>query len=298
MKQASPDPDEDAVRTVRAPVVVDSTPLLGELSVLPVNSPERQQDLTPKGVKRSVDSAPKASSSQDMPNATPIEDFRVLKRFLQVKGPALRPYESWATTKENMAFLRAFAKKHAENSDTQDFSPTTVMKYFDVQRDLKIGITISSVPYMPVDSSPADKDSETDQEQMYGSGHTADLRNLMQIFNAPVAINLLRPEKLSLMYEPKLAHEVFDSFVQALKVGPPIEKYSARKPSRDRAPRRAHHGDSSSSNRLPEPSRPPFTRPTEPYARGTTASRQSDWQSWSSEGWDHSWSSWSNWRKW
>ena len=152
---------------------------------------------------------------------------------------------------------------------------------------------------MPVDSSPAEKDLENDLGQMYGIGHTADLKKLMQIFNAPVALNLLRPEKHSLMYEQKLAHEVYDNFVSALKVGPPEEKYSARKPSRDRAPRRAHQGASSLSSRPPpEPSRPPTTRTTEPYARGAASTRHSDWQAWSSEGWNRNWSSWSSWRSW
>jgi hypothetical protein len=280
-------------------VVIDSTPLLGELTVLPYNNPDKQHDQVAKGVKRSADSAPKAFSSREEAKETLAEDSRVLKRFLQVKGPALRPYESWATTKENLAFLNAFAKKHASASDTLDFSPTTVMKYFDIQRDLKIGITISRVPYTPVDSSPAEKDSEKDLEQMYGSGHTADLKRLMQIFNAPVAISLLKPEKHSLMYEQKLAHEVYDNFVTALKVGPPEEKYSVRKPSRDRAPRKARQDASSTSSRPPpEPSRPPSSRAAEPYARSAASTRQSDWQTWSSEGWDRNWSSWSNWRSW
>jgi hypothetical protein len=163
----------------------------------------------------------------------------------------------WATTRENLAFLKAFAKKHAHASDTPDFSPTTVMKYFDLQRDLKIGITVSRVPHMPeLNSSSADKDSE----QMYGSGYTADLKRLTQIFDAPAAPILLRPEKLALMYKQNLQHAIWTSFVSALKVGPPVEKYSVRKPSRDRATPKARPGASSSSRPPPEPSRPPSSR--------------------------------------
>ena len=88
LKQASPDPPADATRTVRAPVVIDSTPLLGELTVLPYNAPDKQSDQVAKG----VDSAPKSSSSCQGANEPPVEDHRVLKRFLQVKGPALQPY--------------------------------------------------------------------------------------------------------------------------------------------------------------------------------------------------------------
>ena len=99
LKQASPDPPEDATRTVRAPVVIDSTPLLGELTVLPYNTPDKQSNQVAKGVKRSVDSAPKSSSSREGANEPPVEDHRVLKRFLQVKGPALRPYTSWGESR-------------------------------------------------------------------------------------------------------------------------------------------------------------------------------------------------------
>ena len=119
---------------------------------------------------------------------------------------------SWATAEQNQTFLKAFARKHADASDTSDFSPTTILKYFDLQRDLKIGITISRVPHMP-DTNPTRQllcgaQTEKDLEQMYGSGHTADLRRFMQVFNAPAAVIMLRPEKPSLMYEQKLIQEV------------------------------------------------------------------------------------------
>ena len=66
LKQASPDPPDDAIRTVRAPVVIDSTPLLGELSVLPCSVPDKKSEQEAKGVKRSVDSAPKASANREV----------------------------------------------------------------------------------------------------------------------------------------------------------------------------------------------------------------------------------------
>ena len=58
LKEASPDPPEDASRLVCAPVIIDSTPLLGELLVLPYTAPDKQCEQDAKGVKRSVDNAP------------------------------------------------------------------------------------------------------------------------------------------------------------------------------------------------------------------------------------------------
>jgi hypothetical protein len=120
LKQASPDPPEDASRTVRAAVVIDSTRLLGELSVLPYNAPDRKSDQEAKGVKRSADSAPKASSHSET-NLALEDNNRVLKRFLQVNGPASRPYDFSVSAKKNQTFLKTFARKHAHASDTTDF---------------------------------------------------------------------------------------------------------------------------------------------------------------------------------
>jgi hypothetical protein len=124
---------------------------------------------------------------------------------------------------------------------------------------------------------------------MYGSGHTADLKRFMEIFNAPAAVILLRLEKLLLMHDQTLIHEVWNEFVSALEEGPPEEKYSARKPSRDRTPPKACHGASSSSSRPPpEPSRPPSSHTGEPYARGSASTQHSAWQTSASGGWSSS----------
>ena len=262
--------------------------------MLPCSVPDKKSEQEAKGVKRSVDSAPKASANREV-TRPPDEDVRVLKRFLLVGGPALRPYESWATTEQSQAFLKAFARKHADASDTSDFSPTTILKYFDLQRELKIGIAIAKVPHMPDTNPtrqlPSGAQTDKDLEQMYGSGHTADLKRLMQVFNAPAAVTLLRPEKPSLMYEQKLIHEVWSNFTFALKKGPPDEKYSVRKPSSDRAQPKARSSASTASRPPPEPSRPPTS---------TTAasSHSDDWQAWTSASWNRDWSSWSNWRSW
>jgi hypothetical protein len=275
-------------------MAIDSTPLLGELLVLPYSAPDNQGEQDAKGIKRSADNAPK-NAARDDTSRLPEEDIRVVKRFLQVKGPALRPYDFWATTEQNQTFLKAFARRHADTSNTRDFSPTTILKYFDLLRDLKIGVTISKVPYMPNTNPtfqlPSEGPSDKDLEQMYGSGHTADLKRLMQVFNTPAAVNLLRPEKHTLMYEQKLIHEVWNNFTSALKRGPPDEKYSVRKASKDRAMPKARSNTSTATRPPPEPFWPPSSSSAEP-------AHSSSWQSWSTATWYSGWSSWSNRQSW
>jgi hypothetical protein len=138
---------------------------------------------------------------------------------------------------------------------------------------------------------PCGGQTDKDLELMYGSGHTADLKRLMQVFNAPAAVNLLRPEKQTLMYEQRLIHEVWNNFTSALKRGPPVEKYSVRKPSKDRAKPKARSSASTATRTPPEPSRPPSSSSAE-------HAQSASWQTWSSASWSSGWSSWSNRRSW
>ena len=111
-------------------------------------------------------------------------------------------------------------------TEARDFTKENIFQYFDIQRPLKIGVSIFRVPQKPAHLIPDEALGNLDE--MYGRGDTADFKRLMQVFNSPAATILLRPSKEHLLFQDSLAEAVYHSFVGKMKDGPPSEPHSKR----------------------------------------------------------------------
>jgi hypothetical protein len=283
LKQAGPDlPAEKGKGATSVPASIFSTPLLGELSVFP----QALQPADQKGVKRSADKTPKdASASSSLPTlkwTLKQADHKILKRTVLVTGPALLPHDNWDKNEDATRLLRKFAKEQADETDARDFSKENIFNYFDIQRPLKIGVSIFRVPQKPAHLIPDEALGNLDE--MYGRGDTADFKRLMQVFNSPAATILLRPSKDHLLFQDSLVEAVYRSFVRKMKEGPPNEPHSKR------ANRQRQEGwleEDRARNAPPEPNRPPT------WTSSSWSNSNWEWQpgSWHS-GWSSSSSSW------
>ena len=284
LKQAGPDlPAEKGKGATSVPAPIFSTSLLGDLSVFP----QAPQPAAQKGVKRSADKTPKDATASSSRSATTWilkqVDHKILKRTILVSGPALRPHNNWDKSESAVRILWTFAKEQADATDASDFTKENIFQYFDIQRPLKIGVSIFRVPQKPAHLIPDEALGNLDE--MYGRGDTADFKRLMQVFNSPAATILLRPSKEKLLFQDSLVEAVYRSFVKKMKEGPPNEPHSKRAnrqrqewgPEEDRA-----------RNAPPEPNRPPTW--------ATSSWNNSSWE-WHSGSWHTGWSSSSsNWR--